>query len=81
MFLGSIVLPVRRTDNLTASCLDNVGSSTSHNPIGLHWPVTGIALVNVLFTYVQDHYEHVTDQAKPIGTACDMHLRGAQFES
>jgi hypothetical protein len=40
MFLGSRARPVRRVDNLTAickaDCLDSVGSSTSHNPIGLH---------------------------------------------
>jgi hypothetical protein len=32
--------PVHKTNNLTALCepsvLDNVGSLTSHNPIGLH---------------------------------------------
>jgi hypothetical protein len=39
MFLGSKVLSVREADNLiamVADCLDSVGSSTSHNPIGLH---------------------------------------------
>jgi hypothetical protein len=38
MFLGSKARPVREAYNLTAisDCLDNVGSSTSHNPIGLH---------------------------------------------
>jgi hypothetical protein len=39
MFLGSKVRRVRRADKLTAicaDCLDNVGSLTSHNPIGLH---------------------------------------------
>jgi hypothetical protein len=38
MFLGSKVWRVRSADNLTtisADCLDNVGSLTSHNPIGL----------------------------------------------
>jgi hypothetical protein len=41
MFLGSKVRLVSRADNLTAiyepiaDCLDNVGSLTSHNPIGL----------------------------------------------
>jgi hypothetical protein len=39
MFLGSKVQLVRKADNLTAiyelDCLDNVGSLTSHNPIGL----------------------------------------------
>jgi hypothetical protein len=38
MFLGSKVRLVRRAGNLTtiwADCLDNVGSLTSHNPIGL----------------------------------------------
>jgi hypothetical protein len=38
-FLGSKVRLVRRVDNLIticeADCLDNVGSLTSHNPIGL----------------------------------------------
>jgi hypothetical protein len=36
MFLGSKVRLVRKADNLTADCLDNVGSLTSHSPIGLH---------------------------------------------
>jgi hypothetical protein len=39
VFLGSKVRQVRKADNLTtiwADCLDNVGSLTSHNPIGLH---------------------------------------------
>jgi hypothetical protein len=34
MFLGSRARPVRKADNLTADCLDNVESSTSNNPIG-----------------------------------------------
>jgi hypothetical protein len=45
MFLGSKVHPVRRADNLTAICepivLDNMGSLTSHNPIGLHGLLRG----------------------------------------
>jgi hypothetical protein len=40
MFLGSRARPTRKADILAdicwANCLDNVGSSTSHNPIGLH---------------------------------------------
>jgi hypothetical protein len=36
MFLGSRARLVRRADNFAAICLDNVGSLTSHNPIGLH---------------------------------------------
>jgi hypothetical protein len=41
MFVESRARPVRRADNLTAIsesivCLDNVGSLTSHNLIGLH---------------------------------------------
>jgi hypothetical protein len=28
--------PARKADNLTAICLENVGASTSHNPMGLH---------------------------------------------
>jgi hypothetical protein len=44
MFLGSKVWPMRRADNLTticADCLDNVGSLTSHNPIGLQGLLQG----------------------------------------
>jgi hypothetical protein len=48
MFLGSKVRPVSRADNLTAiylaDCPDNVGSLTSHNPIGLQ-ACYGIALL------------------------------------
>jgi hypothetical protein len=37
--------PVRRADNLTAICeptvLENVGASTSHNPMGLHGLLQG----------------------------------------
>jgi hypothetical protein len=39
MFLGSRAWPVRKARphrHLRVDCLDNVGSSTSHNPIGLH---------------------------------------------
>jgi hypothetical protein len=39
MFLGGKVWRVHRADNLTAICeqiVYNVGSLTSHNPIGLH---------------------------------------------
>jgi hypothetical protein len=49
MFLGSGAQLVRRVHNLTGICeltvLDNVGSSTSHNPIGLH------GLLRDSFTY------------------------------
>jgi hypothetical protein len=45
MFLGSGARPVRTADNLTAICepycLDNVGSSTADNPIGLHGLLRG----------------------------------------
>jgi hypothetical protein len=44
VFRGSRARPARIAHNLTATCLHNVGSSTSHNPIGLHGPVSGIAL-------------------------------------
>jgi hypothetical protein len=33
---GDTVQPVRKADNFAFICLDNVGSLTSHNPIGLH---------------------------------------------
>jgi hypothetical protein len=33
--------PVRKVDNLTANCLENVGASTSHKPMGLHGLVQG----------------------------------------
>jgi hypothetical protein len=36
LFLGSKVQLASKADNLTANCLDNVRSSTSHNTIGLH---------------------------------------------
>jgi hypothetical protein len=32
--------PARKAD-LTADCLENVGASTSHNPIGLHGLLQG----------------------------------------
>jgi hypothetical protein len=45
MFLGSKVRRVRRSDDRTAicvvDCLDNVGSLTSHNPIGLQGLLRG----------------------------------------
>jgi hypothetical protein len=43
LFLVSGTLPVRRADNLTTICLYNVGSLTSHDPIGLHGLLRGIA--------------------------------------
>jgi hypothetical protein len=33
--------PARKADNLTAICLQNVGTSTSHSPMGLHGPLQG----------------------------------------
>jgi hypothetical protein len=33
---GCKFLPARKADNLTAICLENVGASTPHNPLGLH---------------------------------------------
>jgi hypothetical protein len=39
MFLGSKEWPVRRAD--LTDCLDNVGSLTSHNPIGLQGLLRG----------------------------------------
>jgi hypothetical protein len=47
-FLGSRARPVRRTDNLAAICLDNVGSSTSHNPTGLQ----GLLRGQLYFTFL-----------------------------
>jgi hypothetical protein len=44
MFLEIKVRRVRRPDNLTAICeptVDNVGSLTSHNPIGLQGLLQG----------------------------------------
>jgi hypothetical protein len=45
MFLRSKARAVRTADNLTAIyepiCLDNVGSLTSHNPVGLHGLLQG----------------------------------------
>jgi hypothetical protein len=45
MVLGSGERPTRNSDNLTKICepivLDNVGSSTFHNPIGLHGLLQG----------------------------------------
>jgi hypothetical protein len=42
---GSEGRPVRKADNLTAicrtDCLENVGASTSHNPMGLHGLLQG----------------------------------------
>jgi hypothetical protein len=32
------------TSPLLAECLENVGASTSHSPIGLHGPLQGMAL-------------------------------------
>jgi hypothetical protein len=46
--------PSRKADNPTAICepigLENVGASTSHNPLGLR-PVTRIALPFFIFDY------------------------------
>jgi hypothetical protein len=41
MFLASRAWPTRKADNLTVicepDCLDNLGSSTTHKSIGLHF--------------------------------------------
>jgi hypothetical protein len=44
---GERAQPVREADNLTAHCVDSVGSSTSHNPIGLHGMLLGL----IYFSY------------------------------
>jgi hypothetical protein len=65
MFLGSKVRRVRRADNLTAiwaDCLENVGSLTSHKPIGLHG-VTGIAL---LFFFAFFYFTHLLLMVAPV---------------
>jgi hypothetical protein len=45
MFLGVKVRPVRKASQphrqLWADCLENVGASTSHNPMGLHGLLQG----------------------------------------
>jgi hypothetical protein len=43
-----------------ADCLDNVRSSTSHNPIGLHGLITGIALCQCLIddTFIITRVDH-----------------------
>jgi hypothetical protein len=45
---GSKGRPAHKADNLTAvceaDCMETVEASTSHNPVGLHSPVTKIAL-------------------------------------
>jgi hypothetical protein len=52
MFLGSKVRLVRGADNLTAAdCLDNVGSLTSHNPIGLHGLLRGYFTLHFYYYY------------------------------
>jgi hypothetical protein len=42
--------------HLWADCLDNVGSSTAHNPMGLHGLLKGIALILLMLTasYIGD---------------------------
>jgi hypothetical protein len=42
--------PARKADNFTADCLENVGASTCHNPVGLHDLLQG--LFNFFFTLV-----------------------------
>jgi hypothetical protein len=46
---------VGKADNLTAIFLENVGASKSHNPMGLHGPLTVIAFVSS-FAYEIKHY-------------------------
>jgi hypothetical protein len=41
MLLGSRALPVQPVRHLWADCLDNVGSLTPHNPVGLHGLLRG----------------------------------------
>jgi hypothetical protein len=43
-FCGGKEQPARKADNLTATsadCLENVGASTSHNPMGLCYLLQG----------------------------------------
>jgi hypothetical protein len=39
--LGGKGGPARKADNLTEICLENVGTSTSHTPMGLHGLLQG----------------------------------------
>jgi hypothetical protein len=43
---------VRKSDNLTAAYEPIVGFSTSHNPIGFHDLLTGIALLFLLLLFL-----------------------------
>jgi hypothetical protein len=50
---GSKERPARKAENLTAICdptLENVGASTSHNPMGLHGLLQG-----KLYLFSEDH--------------------------
>jgi hypothetical protein len=39
--VGVKARPARKADKVTTICLDNVGTSTSHNPIDLHGLLQG----------------------------------------
>jgi hypothetical protein len=74
--LGSNVRRVRRADNLTtilANCLDNVGSLTSHNPIGLHCLLRGY-----LYFFTEQLY-HVWQGFLRRYEAC-LRITGKHFE-
>jgi hypothetical protein len=50
--------PTRKADNLTAVCepicLENVGASMSHNPMGLHGLLQGYIYL-LIYIYVYSH--------------------------
>jgi hypothetical protein len=46
---------------LWADCLENVGASTFHNPMGLHGSHTGIPLIFLHFTLVKSVVKYLTN--------------------
>jgi hypothetical protein len=58
MFLASRARPVHKANNLADICLDNVGFSTSHIPIGLQ----GLLRGQLNFISLKQGYEIKSDK-------------------
>jgi hypothetical protein len=67
IFLGSRARLMRKADNLTAVCeptvyLESVGSSTSHNPIGLHGTRIALLYCGLLKSLTGFVVYHISDK-------------------
>jgi hypothetical protein len=69
--------PARKDNNLTAICeqTENVGASTSHNPMGLHGLLHGLLYILLLLLLLPSNTEQVGSYVS------DLYSGGGRFEN